>query len=103
MGTTRFGGVVLSAAGLAFAADFFLDFPGARFRATVDLDSGFLGLASSLVEGTLGCSGAFVTFLGEGLECALADGVETLATRPPRTTWFHPSPSSICSAEGLAC
>ena len=28
--------------------------------------------------------------------------MEALATRPPLTTWFHPSPSSICSAEGLA-
>ena len=25
-----------------------------------------------------------------------------LTTRPPRTTWFHPSPKSICPAEGLA-
>ena len=27
--------------------------------------------------------------------------VVALKTRPPRTTWFHPSPSFICSAEGL--
>ena len=40
VGTTRFGGVVLAAAGLALAADF-LGFSAARFGATVDLGSGF--------------------------------------------------------------
>ena len=53
--------VVLAAAGLDLAADF-LGFPAARLGATVDLGSGFWGLAVSLVAVTLGFSGAFVTF-----------------------------------------
>ena len=57
--TNRFGGVVLAAAILTPAADFFLDFPAVPLGAAVDLGSGFLGLAVSLVAVTLGCSGAF--------------------------------------------
>ena len=65
MGTTRlgvFGLVGLSAAGLALAAAFFSDFPGARLEAAGGLGSGFLGLAVSLVAVTVAFEGAFVTF-----------------------------------------
>ena len=41
MGTTRFVGVFMAAAGLALAADFFLGFSAVRLGATVDLGSGF--------------------------------------------------------------
>ena len=56
VGTTSFLGVILAVAILKLAAAFFLDFPAVRLGAAVDLGSGFLGLAISLVAVTLGCS-----------------------------------------------
>ena len=61
MGTTRLGVVGVPAEVLTLAADFFLDFPEARLGAVVDLGSGFLGLAVSLLAVTIGFSGASVT------------------------------------------
>ena len=60
MGSTRLGVEYLSAASLTHSTAFFLDFPGARCGAAVDLSSGFFGLAVSLVEVTVGFAGAFV-------------------------------------------
>jgi len=61
VGTTRLGFVGVAAAVLTLAAAFFLDFPEALLGAAVDLSSGFLGLAVSLVAVTIGFSGASVT------------------------------------------
>jgi hypothetical protein len=55
------GVVGLAAAVLTIAAAFFLGFPVAGLVATVDLGSGFLGLAVFLVVVTLGCLGFSVT------------------------------------------
>jgi hypothetical protein len=53
--------------------------------AAVDFGSGFLGPAIFLVVVTLGCEGASVTGLGEGL--GFGGGVVVaLTTRSPRTT-----------------
>ena len=59
-GDHKFGVVGLAAAILTFAAAFFLGFPATGLGATVDLGSGFLGLAVILVDVTLGCLGASV-------------------------------------------
>jgi len=56
MGTTTLGVVGVAAAVLTLAAAFLLD-----KGAAVDLGSGFLGVAVSLVAVTIGCSGASVT------------------------------------------
>ena len=61
VGTTSLGGVVLAAAVLTLTSAYFLDFPAVRLGAAVDLGSGFLGLAFSLVSVIIGCSGASVT------------------------------------------
>jgi hypothetical protein len=71
----------------------------AALAAAAGLGAGFLGLAVFLVAVTFGCSGASVTGWGFGMVV----GVVALTTRPPRTTWLHPSPRSIWSAEGPAC
>jgi len=60
MGSTRLRVEDLTAAVLTLATAFFLDFPGARCGAAVDLSSGFLGLVVSLVVVTVGSAGAFV-------------------------------------------
>ena len=72
----------------------------AALGATVSLASTLSGFAFFAAAVTLGCLGAFVTGLGVGLGVG---GVLALTIRPPRTTWLHPSPSSICSAEGSGC
>ena len=59
MGTTRLGVVGVAAAVLTLA--FFLDFPEARLGAAVDLSSGFLGLAVSLVAVSKGFTSTSVT------------------------------------------
>ena len=58
------------------------------------LGSVFSGFAAFLVVVTYGWVGASVTGCGMGL------GALALTIRPPRTTWPHPSPRSIYSAEG---
>jgi hypothetical protein len=60
-GTSSLGVEGLAAAVLTLAAAFSLAFPVARLGAAVDLCSGFLGLAVSLVAVTLSCSGVSVT------------------------------------------
>jgi hypothetical protein len=100
VGTTssRVGGLAATVLTLAFA--FFLVFPAAGLVAALDFGLGFLDPAVFLVAVTIGCEGASVTGLG-GL--GLGGGVVVaLTTRPPRTTWFQPSPRSVCSADGPA-
>ena len=61
VGNTRLGVVGVAAAVLTLAAPFFLDFSEARLGAAVDLSSGFIGLAVSLLAVTIGVTRAFVT------------------------------------------
>jgi hypothetical protein len=61
LGTTTSGVLGLAVAVFTLAAAFFFDFPAAGLVTTVDLDSGFLGLAVFLVAVTLGCLGTSVT------------------------------------------
>jgi len=62
MGTTRPGVVGgVSAAVLTPVAAFFLHFPEPRLGAAVDLSSGFVSLAISLVDITLGFTSASMT------------------------------------------
>jgi hypothetical protein len=49
---------------------------------------------------TAGSLVAFVTGSGIGLD--EGEGVLAMTTRPPRPTWLHPSPKSICSAVSSA-
>ena len=77
--------------------------PEARLGAAVYLVSAFWGLAVSLVAVTIGFTWASVPGWGGGLGCGFEGGVVVaLMKRPPRTTWFHTSPRSICSADGPA-
>jgi hypothetical protein len=62
--------------------------------------AGVFGLAFSLVGVTVGFR-ASVTW--EGLGFGAEGGGAALTTHPTRTTWLHPSPSSICSSEGSTC
>ena len=84
---------------LSFAAAFFFVFPAAGLVAAAYF--GFLGPAVFLVAVTSGCEGASVTGWGVGLGFGVGV-VVALTTPPPRTTWFQPSPKSVCSAEGPA-
>jgi hypothetical protein len=74
---------------LAFVVEAFLG-------AAETFGAGFLLLAFLLVLFTAAFLGAAVTSVGVG-------GGEgwALATRPPRSTWFHPSPRPSCSADGV--
>jgi hypothetical protein len=71
----------------------------AAFLGAADvLGSAFSGFAFFIVVVTGGSLGAFVTVWGFRL--GVGEGVLALTTRPPRPTWLHPSPKSLCSAEG---
>ena len=70
---------------------------GAFLGAADTFAAGFLLLAFLLVLVTGAFLGASVAFVGVGLEGGAG---WALATRPPRSTWFHPSPRLSCSADG---
>jgi len=86
----------VAATGFALVVADFLGLPPAAVGAVLVLGSAFSGFSAFLVAVTYGWMGASVTGWGIGL------GALALAICPPWTTWFHPSPRSICSAEGSA-
>jgi len=98
VGTTSSGVVGLAATVFTLASAFLSVFLAAGLVAAADFGLGFLGPAVFLVAVTLGCEGAYVTGLGVGLGFGV-EVVVALTTGPPRTTWFQPSPKSVCSAE----
>ena len=83
----------MAAAVSAIVTAFFLGFAAAGLGAAAVLGSGFLGLAVLLVVVSLGCLGASVIGWGEGI----GSGV---GLAKALTTWLHPSPRFLCSAEG---
>jgi hypothetical protein len=78
----------------------FLGFTAAFLGAADVLGSAFQGFAFFLVAVTGVRLVALVTGWGMGL--GVGEGVLAFTIRPPRTTWLHPSPTSLCSAKGLA-
>jgi hypothetical protein len=77
---------------------FLFRLPSGRLMGRWRLGLRLLGPAAFLVADTLCCLGNSVTGCGGGL--GVEGAVEVaLITRPPRTTWFHHSPRSLCSAE----
>jgi hypothetical protein len=97
----QFWGSGFGSCGFDTRGCFLFRLPSGRLGAEGHLVSGFLGPAAFLVAVNLCCLGKPVTGCGGGLGVEGAEEV-ALTTRPPRTTWFHPSPRSLCSAEGPA-
>ena len=81
-----------------------LTLPSSPFRGCCEFRLRFLRPGRLAGGGHYRLLGRLPDRLRRGIWCGFLDGgVVALTTRPPRTTWYHPSPRSICSAEGPAC